>query len=334
MIDFSEIGIDFLMPRYDGDFFWSHNRITHLDGRFVSLLNSSDRFIIDFTVDPIDQLQIEMAADLLSCHDLEHRAIFLISNNLSSDRVETVFFPFWLYNSSYWWSPNNTDFNLNRRYFISCLNRMPRPHRLYLFHQLYHRSYFSESLISCRGLRDPSTGEFISAGHEIYDTLPADTQEFFAKQDRSQEAIYGDSAADDHTQTNSNIMHPAYTDTLLNIVTETSYTDDSVFFSEKVCKPIASQQLFVIIGNIHSVRYLRSLGFDCFDRHLQHHSYDQIDSWIKRIDNAVSLLDQIYCHLPDIYHDNQKSIKHNQQWFLSQTFRNQLLSPLKNHDLI
>jgi hypothetical protein len=48
----------------------------------------------------------------------------------------------------------------------------------------------------------------------------------------------------------------------------------------------------------------------------------------------LNFLDKIYNDLPDIYNENLPKIKYNQEYLLSQTFRNRLLAPLLEHGLL
>ena len=51
----------------------------------------------------------------------------------------------------------------------------------------------------------------------------------------------------------------------LNIVSETEFTPDSYFVSEKTFKPIIGLRPFIINGNPKIYTWLQQAGFDCFE---------------------------------------------------------------------
>jgi hypothetical protein len=68
-------------------------------------------------------------------------------------------------------------------------------------------------------------------------------------------------------------------DSWISIVSEAQYEDsqETVFLSEKVFKPIACQHPFVILGNKGSLKELKKLGYKTF-HDLIDESYDNMNS--------------------------------------------------------
>lgn len=62
------------------------------------------------------------------------------------------------------------------------------------------------------------------------------------------------------SQNEINLSH--YNDTYFSIVTETSLV--TKFFTEKIYKPIFNQHPFVVLGPVHTLKYLKELGFETF----------------------------------------------------------------------
>jgi len=91
-----------------------------------------------------------------------------------------------------------------------------------------------------------------------------DRQHLKLRQENSQQGIRVD----------ADILHDAYTDSYVNLVTET-VTCPKIFLTEKTWKPIASGQLFLVLGNPGIIEHLREQGIDCFDDVIDH-SYDAI----------------------------------------------------------
>ena len=136
-------------------------------------------------------------------------------------------------------------------------------------------------------------------------------------------------SANDHS-----VDHIAYTDSYMNIVTETSCKLTTPFFSEKTIKPLVSGQLFLMAGDQHSIKSLRALGFETFDHALNNHNYDNFFTYKQRIDSMVNLIDSVYENVESIYFDNIQAIQHNQEYVLSDLFRDRCLKSLLDLDVI
>jgi hypothetical protein len=70
-----------------------------------------------------------------------------------------------------------------------------------------------------------------------------------------------------------NITKEDYERTFISIVTETLVDDGTLFFSEKIWKPIMVGHPFMVYGNQGSLKYLKSLGFKTFSNWIDE-SYD------------------------------------------------------------
>lgn len=116
---------------------------------------------------------------------------------------------------------------------------------------------------------------------------------------------------------------PESMESFLHIVTETCYWGRKKHLTEKIFKPIAMRQPFVLIGCAHNLDYLKSYGFKTFD-HWWDESYDQIEDDIERMHAIGQLLDDICKHdtnqLTEILHDMQEVLDHNYNWFYSREF--------------
>jgi|688.fasta_scaffold05584_29 hypothetical protein len=65
-----------------------------------------------------------------------------------------------------------------------------------------------------------------------------------------------------------------YNETAFSLVTETCYSNDFSFYTEKTCKPILSRRLFVVFAGQYHLRNLRRMGFLTFGDIIDE-SYDQ-----------------------------------------------------------
>jgi hypothetical protein len=208
-----------------------------------------------------------------------------------------------------------------RTHAFSCLNRNPTFHRLVLY-----------TLIKQQELLD----NFI---YSFYDQCPYQGHKITAYQYRGLEKLVGDKLAQqciDNIQdfpiswagetlgnNDHSIAHPAYQDAWCNIVTETSALVS--FTSEKIWKPIAAGQLFLVMGSPGTCAWLKKLGFYTFDD-----AYDSKQNFGSR---AELLVEQISNHASDTkawWQANKFQIEHNYHWFKSGNVEKTLLDPIVN----
>ena len=91
-------------------------------------------------------------------------------------------------------------------------------------------------------------------------------------------------------------------DSLIYVPTETVYFGRRLHITEKTFKAIALEMPFVLVAPAHSLRYMRSYGFQTF-RGIFDESYDEETDDIKRIEKVTQLLKDL----------NSLSIKERQQ---------------------
>ena len=83
-----------------------------------------------------------------------------------------------------------------------------------------------------------------------------------------------------------------YLQTYINVITETfctEYNGESMFFSEKIFKPMRARQPFIIVGAPGSIKALQDQGFKTFDRWFDE-SYSDIKDNTLRIETICKLL--------------------------------------------
>jgi hypothetical protein len=113
------------------------------------------------------------------------------------------------------------------------------------------------------------------------------------------------------------IYEKPYNDTKYSLVSETNDTNDEVFMTEKIWKPIIAQQVFVVHGNYLYLQKLREMGFKTFSNYFDE-SYDlEIDA-DKRIDKIVNTCqDLLTKNWQDIYLQTQSLRQHNYDTFFN-----------------
>ena len=111
------------------------------------------------------------------------------------------------------------------------------------------------------------------------------------------------------------IYEKPYNDTKYSLVSETNDTNDEVFMTEKIWKPIIAQQVFVVHGNYLYLQKLREIGFKTFSNYFDE-SYDLERNQNKRIDKIVNTCrDLLVMNWQDVYLQTQALRKHNNDLF-------------------
>jgi len=88
-----------------------------------------------------------------------------------------------------------------------------------------------------------------------------------------------------------------YKKSLVSLVTESIVTNSDMFLTEKTQMALIYGRPFLIVGNKHSLRFLkRYYGFKTFD-YIFDESYDNCDNFIERTIKVVEELDK-FCSLP------------------------------------
>jgi hypothetical protein len=100
---------------------------------------------------------------------------------------------------------------------------------------------------------------------------------------------------------------------LLEIVPETN--DDIFYPSEKTWKPIAAEQMFVVIACKHYLRRIKQMGFKTFHPYIDE-SYDNENNMTTRVDKAIDSIKQFLSSKSKCMDDLQDIVKHNKKRLL------------------
>lgn len=235
---------------------------------------------------------------------------YILTGLFNRYQNETIakFFPFWAVWSSL--QPPMSTIS-NRKYKLSCLNGTPWSHRKLSYLALSKKLYFGEMIFTF--------------GHRPYHDVPSidsltpgELLEFNQLKD---EVCFLDSDAT--IGIDITINHPAYLDSYVNFVTETTVRNDAPMLSEKSFKPILAKQLMVLFASPGSVDFLRKIGIDMFDDVIDH-SYDYIVDTRTRLDQALIQVDRLMLrNLDQLYLELLPRLVKNSQYLLSQEFRDQ-----------
>ena len=198
-----------------------------------------------------------------------------------------IFYPYW-----YFWAKKNWPkiYNSNiatdkKTHKVSCLNNSARPHRI------------------LNWLENKDTPGIFWSMHNDPALLEHDmelTDQEWQDWDSLRMKLPARTHDNRGVRVDADILHEAYTDSYINFVTE-STTCDKIFITEKTWKPIASGQLFLILGNAGIIKHLRDLGIDCFDDIIDH-SYDSVEDPRERTFKVKESLDKLLKQ--DLYNIN------------------------------
>ena len=107
------------------------------------------------------------------------------------------------------------------------------------------------------------------------------------------------------------IYEPPYNDTACSLVSETNDSNNEVFMTEKIWKPIMAQHPFVVHGNHLYLQKLKEIGFKTFGSYFDE-TYDLEQDQDKRIDKIVNLCkDLLSINWQDLYLQTQSLRQHN-----------------------
>ena len=110
-----------------------------------------------------------------------------------------------------------------------------------------------------------------------------------------------------------------YINSYINITTETDFVNPTGYASEKVWKPIAYLQPFILVGSPHTLKFIRSFGFKTFNGFIDE-SYDRVEEIDKRfalIEKEIEKISKMSKQeIHDWYWSMEDILVHNHKLFL------------------
>ena len=151
--------------------------------------------------------------------------------------------------------------NKNKLHFL-CFNHVPKFNRILMFNELnQNKKLIGKSITSLRS---------------------------------NEKNYYYDISQWENKLTNpgAKINIQSHLDCFVNIITETLFDINSIFISEKTYKTIYMCQPFIIFGNPYTLKKLKELGYETFDKWWDE-SYDEELDINDRFKKIVNILEQI-----------------------------------------
>lgn len=199
-----------------------------------------------------------------------------------------------------------------KKYKLSCLNSAPRWHRVYNYLLLQSHPEIKNFRISMHDQDIELVGD--------QEKLAADSMPVKLMQQWNAIRNQLPKTGNFKINVNFDIKDPAYTDSYINLTTETDMSE-SMIISEKTWKPVASAQLFLIVGYKNVIAHLRELGVDTFDDIIDHNYYDNEPDWQLRIQKIHQVIDNLLSQdLESIYKVTQQRRIANAEKFFNGEF--------------
>jgi hypothetical protein len=187
------------------------------------------------------------------------------------------------------------------KYLFLSYNRQPRHHRLRFMIDLYEKGLIYDGLISLDKIV-----------HPLPYPVPPEVHHFFY----NNTPFMIDSMPELRFNLACNITTEDFERTFVSVVTETLVDTGTLFFSEKIWKPIMVGHPFLLYGNEGSLKYLKSIGYKTFDRWWDE-SYDSEPDRDKRskmiVDELLKLKQKTKEELIKIREEIQEVLIHNKE---------------------
>ncbi len=285
-----------------------------LDENTKDLIKSYDNIFLDLSQNPLLQEAIDYYKTLL-VKPTQHLYVIVGDASYSNRLVETN------NNVSYYYSSffhtlysdgkTKTYDNIPTIKFSS-LNALPRIHRIIFINELVRQEMLDRVTISFLYDMQDHQRNYMETKYFQQDvSLHQSEFDFFSNNVLHLCPILLNNDPEyNKVVCDYSINSPAYKDTALNIITET--THDQQFLTEKTWKAIYAKQLFLILSGVGSVALLRKFGFDVFDDFIDH-SYDSEVDLEKRTKMIVNEMKRLE---PNILTIHKETIDRRFQNFL------------------
>ena len=294
-----------------------------LDADIVNQRLKDGMLIVNMSADPFNRYEENIANELRKLTD----NFVVLSGDVSyflKPKDHICFFPIWYLMQKYLYKTSTTATNHHCQYKISSLNSVSRYHRVENFIKLKEKFYFDQLLFTMHNMwnepfekhstpKEWWNDDVIKKFELLRITLPSEMND----------------------QKNAHaITHPAYTNSYVNYVTETSTLNNTITVTEKTWKPIMAGQLGLWLSNPGAVNFLRLIGFDVFDDVMHNHLYDNELNLNQRIDMIHAVIDQLVTlDLAQVFHDTLSRRQANLDRFYSLELEELLTAQCKDYQL-
>jgi len=163
-----------------------------------------------------------------------------------------------------------------------CFNRMSRAHRHYLIFTLLEKNLDKEGIVTYAKLRTGPRPAYDEYGISFKAKMPMtyDIEDLNNIKPKTSPI---------------NINVEAHNKCYFNVVTESFYGEKpqkTMFFSEKIFKPIICLQPFILVGQQYGLKALKQMGYKTFNGYIDE-SYDEISHPTDRLNAIIKEVEKI-----------------------------------------
>jgi hypothetical protein len=240
-----------------------------------------------------------------------HHNEFCNSHKISTEnKINVIIINTWERHMHHDVAKNSEKFNFiieNKKKNFLCFNRILRFHRVALLGLLYEKELVDNSFYSFFPTK--TYGKKSSPFAYINDLLSEKTNNIVKrnifKNMKNFPLLLNNLNAENTNgilETDCELYHNSYfslvTETFFFKQRTTEWDETSVFFSEKIFKPISCKHPFVLVGIHNSLHYLRELGYKTFSPYIDE-TYDIIENDEERLLAVVAEVERLCNQTPE-----------------------------------
>lgn len=184
-------------------------------------------------------------------------------------------------------------FESREKYYLMYNRNSERLHRVYFVNKLYNNNLLDKGLVSF--FENPYLDLFIE-NSKIYEELNLNEDDIdnIRKNYKNYTPMYIDNSNSEEVADYHNFLSrkDEYQNTYFTIVSETNAESDYCFITEKTTKPIMNLHPFVVLGNPHTLKVLKSYGLKTFSNWWDE-SYDNEFDFKKRSQMVLNIVTEL-----------------------------------------
>lgn len=311
--------LNFIYPilLYDDTLFFKHTTIDFKD-KLLEFIKKKKAKIVFFYITEGDwgtqSIHFEWMDRLIDKYNFDNDDIFFITSNLKAHEIYKnqkfliIPYNFFLINLDFIVINKSNKLDMKRyeknyigyinsnklqkkNNHILCFNGIPRLNRLMIFAELNTNPKLKNKYIT--SLRNTFTENKFQFYEDVINNTKNETiLNFYKNYNSFDNCIYDKKVWGDVSIWHHDINETAHLNSFVNVVTETLWEDNSIFFTEKIYKPMYMCQPFIIFGNPHSLKKLKEYGFKTFNKWWDESYDDELDLDL-RLEKITKVLEEI-----------------------------------------
>lgn len=310
---------------YDGELSPTTDLFEYMSQEEIDQINSKNTFIIfDATFEGFSQESKPLIAALTYSakkYNIDPKKIFLFTGNFLDDSKDINVIPIFTLDLEWSWGGHNLTFTKskddcknNYDKILLSLSRRNRPLRVMAHFALYNSSIADQCIIS----QDRINSNF-SLGTDTLEKLNLSLDDW--EQFKNHLPLIAD---EDNFHINAPFdpLTLLHSKTLFSIVNETlinNYNNTSLFFSEKLLKPVMNYQPMVIYGQPGINKKLSMLGFKTYENYFDL-SFDDEQDDVIRYKKLLSSITETVNYLKTLTRDQQIEWRYKEKELLEYNY--------------